>query len=55
MARYAEQYSEAHGGFGSHVVRKQPAQIAQRPMQQNFKSTITAAAHLSTKGTTTAI
>lgn len=37
IARYAEQYSEAHGGFGSHVVRKQPAQIAQRPMQQNFR------------------
>ncbi len=40
MARYAEQYSEAHGGFGDHLclVRKQPAQTAQRPTQQHFRT-----------------
>ena len=35
MARYAEQYSEAHGGFNAHVTRQKHPQQPQRQQQQH--------------------
>ncbi|XP_022110022.1 uncharacterized protein LOC110989745 [Acanthaster planci] len=37
MARYAEQYAEAHGSFGTQLIRKQTTQSLPRPQHQPYQ------------------